>query len=219
MAFLLEALVVPVFWFLSRRKRVKESSRRVRDWLRFGLGVIILLVVITCMIMVFPKSRFQVKRSYHKFRQGGVERLLEYRYYHWGNSLMMIKEHPVLGVGLGNWRLNYPLYYKSFARDPGLDYNRHVRKAHNDYLQLASECGIPALLLFLLLWGRQFYILRYATEEVDGGEDWRLPILASLAAFSVIMFFSFPMQMAYSRMFCFFLLALGEARAWPASLK
>jgi O-antigen ligase len=132
---------------------------------------------------------------------------------------MIIKEHPVLGVGLGNWRFNYPLYYKSFAPDPTFNYNVQVRKTHNDYLQLAAECGIPALVLFLILWGRQFYLLRYSTTADDDGEDWRLPILASLTAFSVIMFFSFPMQMAYSRMFCFFLLALGEARAWPALLK
>jgi len=142
--------------------------------------------------------------------------LLEFRYYHWVNTLMMIKQNPISGVGIGNWRFTYPLYYKSFAKDPLFNYRMQVRKTHNDYLQLAAECGIPALALFLLLWGRQFYLLRYSTAESDGKEDWRLPLTASLLAFSVIMFFSFPMQMAYSRMFCFFLLALGEARAWPA---
>ncbi len=219
MALLAEVMVVPFFWFMSWKRDVKNNKSRARRWLRLVTLTSLLLVVVVSLIMAFPNSRRRVESSFKKFQQGGVSRLLEFRYYHWGNSLMMIKEHPVLGVGLGNWRFNYPLYYKSFTPDPTFNYNVQVRKTHNDYLQLAAECGIPALVLFLLLWGRQFYLLRYSTTSDDDGEDWRLPILASLTAFSVIMFFSFPMQMAYSRMFCFFLLALGEARAWPALLK
>ncbi len=219
LALMLEALVVPLFWFMSRKKEVKESVSQVRRGGRLLVISLLMLIVIASLIMVFPNSRKRVKRSFNKFQRGGIARLLECRYYHWGNSLMMIKDHPFLGVGLGNWSYNYPLYFKSFAYDPLYSYKMQVRKAHNDYLQLAAECGIPALLLFLLLWGRQFYLLRYSTRADDDGEDWRLPILASLTAFSVIMFFSFPMQMAYSRMFCFFLLALGEARAWPALSK
>lgn len=215
MAILLECIVVPFFWFLSRPGNAGNRGRR---WLRLLTVTSLLLIVVASLIISFPNSRKRVARSIKKFQQGGVSRLLEFRYYHWGNSVMMIKDHPLLGVGLGNWRFNYPLYYKSFAPDPTFNYNVQVRNTHNDYLQLAAECGIPALVLFLLLWGRQFYLLRYSTPE-DDDEDWRLPILASLTAFSVIMFFSFPMQMAYSRMFCFFLLALGEARAWPALLK
>ena len=219
MALLAEVLVVPFFWFMSRKRDVENNKSRARRWLRLVTITSLLLIVVVSLIMAFPNSRRRVESSFKKFQQGGVSRLLEFRYYHWGNSLMIIKEHPVLGVGLGNWRFNYPLYYKSFAPDPTFNYNVQVRKTHNDYLQLAAECGIPALVLFLILWGRQFYLLRYSTTADDDGEDWRLPILASLTAFSVIMFFSFPMQMAYSRMFCFFLLALGEARAWPALLK
>jgi len=219
MALLAEALVVPFFWFLSRKRDVVNPVSRFRRWLRFVILTSLLLVIVVSLVMVFPNSRKRFESSFRKFQRGGVARLFEARYYHWGNTLMMIKEHPVSGVGLGNWRFNYPLYYKSFAPDPTFNYNVQVRKTHNDYLQLAAECGIPALLLFLLLWGRQFYLLRYSSTAEDDGEDWRLPILAVLIAFSVIMFFSFPMQMAYSRMFCFFLLALGEARAWPASSK
>ena len=216
MALLAETLVLPFVWFVSKKKAAGE-----RGWKRQSLGRafaygLLLVVVIFALVMVFPQSRKRFEGSFNKFKQGGVPQVLEFRYYHWCNSLMMIKDHPILGVGLGNWRFNYPLYYKSLAKDPLFNYQMQVRKTHNDYLQLAAECGIPALCLFLLLWGRQFYLLRYATVESDDGEDWRLPLLASLLAFSVIMFFSFPMQMAYSRMFCFFLLALGEARAWPA---
>ena len=215
LALLVEALVLPFVWLVSKKEGVRDRGWKRRSLGRALVGGLVLVAVISALIMVFPESRKRVAKSFKKLQQGPA-RLLEFRYYHWGNTLMMIKENPVLGVGLGNWRFTYPLYYKSFARDPLFSYRRQVRKTHNDYLQLAAECGIPALLLFLLLLGRQFYLLRYQAAESDGEDDWRLPLAASLLAFLVIMFFSFPMQMAYSRMFCFFLLALGEARVWPA---
>ena len=218
MALLAEVLVLPFIWFVvSKKQGARGHGWNGRSLGRALAGGLLLVVVISALIMVFPESRKRVERSFKKFNQGGAAELLEMRYYHWGNSLMMIKDNFVLGVGLGNWRFSYPLYAASFKRDPLHHYKMQVRKAHNDYLQLAAECGIPALLLFLLLWGRQFYLLRYSTRGGDDAEDWRLPLSASLLAFSVIMFFSFPMQMAYSRMFCFFLLALGEARVWPES--
>ncbi|MEA1922986.1 MAG: O-antigen ligase family protein [Pseudomonadota bacterium] len=219
MALLVEVLALPLVWLLSKKDGESDRGGKRRRWGRALLGSLLLVVLISSLIMVFPDSRKRAVSSYHKFKRGGLSRVLEARYYHWGNTLVMIKERPLLGLGLGNWRFSYPLYAASFKRDPLHNYKVQIRKTHNDYLQLAAECGIPALLLFLLFWGRQFYLLRYSTPESDGDQDWRLPLAASLLAFSVIMFFSFPMQMAYSRMFCFFLLALGEARAWPALSK
>ncbi|HDS16243.1 MAG TPA: O-antigen ligase family protein [Proteobacteria bacterium] len=212
LALLVEALVLSV-WLFWRKAEGPDPGWRRRG-LRALLAALLLTGLMLVLVMSFTQSRRRVMASFENLRRGGVARLLEFRYYHWGNTLMMIKENPVLGVGPGNWRFTYPLYYQSFAKDPLFNYKMQVRRAHNDYLQLAAECGIPALLVFLWLWGRQFYLLRY--PEPTGDEaDWRLPLLASLSAFSVIMFFSFPLQMAYSRMFCFFLLALGEARVWP----
>ncbi len=219
MALLVEALALPLVWLLAKKEGEADRGGKRRRLGRALLGSLLLVVLISSLIMVFPDSRKRVVSSFNKLKRGGPTRMLEARYYHWGNTLMMIKEQPLLGLGLGNWRFSYPLYSASFKRDPLQNYKMQIRKTHNDYLQLAAECGIPALLLFLLFWGRQFYLLRYSTPESDGEEDWRLPLAASLLAFSVIMFFSFPMQMAYSRMFCFFLLALGEARAWPALSK
>ena len=211
-AFVLE-LVAGVFFLTLVRKGKPEAGfiRRNRSFFSFGLVGIGLFAAL---LLVFPESRARFNRSYEKFRQGGVAELLEFRYYHWLNTTAMIKDHPLLGVGVGNWCFVYPLYHRREAVDPLYNYQTQVRRAHNDYLQLAAECGIPTLLLFLVMWGRQFYLLRYPGRE--GEVDWRLPLLASLTAFSVIMFFSFPLQMAYSRMFCFFLIGFGEARAWPA---
>ena len=204
-----ELLILCLIW------GVKMRGDGRRHWLKVLAGGMAGVVLVSALIMVFPYSRERVKWSWHRYKQGGVAYLLEGRYYHWGNTLVMIREHPLLGVGPGNFRVAYPLYCRSFAYDPFMNYHTRIKKAHNDYLQLAAECGIPALFFFLLLWGRQFYLLCYPENDgIDGEEGWRLPLAGSLGAYSIIMLFSFPLEMAYGRMFFFFLIGLGEARAW-----
>lgn len=212
LALALGLLAAALFWFISWRRAASRNQGRFRKSILLLFVVLLLGAILICLT---PKNRERFSSSYTKLRRGGVAALLEFRYYHWSNTSAMIKDHPLLGVGPGNWRVMYPLYYQRVARDPLYNYKAQVRRAHNDYLQLAAEYGIPALLVFLFLWGRQFYLLRYPGPKDE--PDWRLPLVASLTAFSVIMFFSFPLQMGYSRMFCFFLIAFGEARVWPAS--
>jgi O-antigen ligase len=67
------------------------------------------------------------------------------------DSLRMLRDHPVTGVGLGNFETAYP-HYQSFPSDLWIDY------AHNDYVQAAAETGlvgaaliVSALALFLHL--------------------------------------------------------------------
>ena len=60
------------------------------------------------------------------------------------SCLTMIKKHPFIGVGLGNFRYVYPGYMLPKAKE-------HFLHAHNVFLQIAVEMGIPGLLAFLWL--------------------------------------------------------------------
>ena len=74
------------------------------------------------------------------------------------DSLRMWRDHPVLGVGLGDFETAYPRY-QSFPTNLWIDH------AHNDYAEAVAETGLvgallilSALALFLRLvfrdWGR-----------------------------------------------------------------
>ncbi len=76
------------------------------------------------------------------------------------DALRMWRDHPVLGVGLGDFETAYPRY-QSFPSDFWIDH------AHNDYAEAVAETGLvgallilSALALFLRLafrdWGRPF---------------------------------------------------------------
>ena len=60
-------------------------------------------------------------------------------------SLTMIADHPVLGVGPGNWRIAYPSYLHRGGR-PRLWY---PQLANNDWITIPAERGILAAVFFL----------------------------------------------------------------------
>lgn len=62
-----------------------------------------------------------------------------FRVWTWRGSLHMAFSHPILGTGVGTWTDLYPRYALT----------GFTRLAHESYLQMADECGIPALLVLL----------------------------------------------------------------------
>ena len=62
-----------------------------------------------------------------------------FRLYTWMGAVRMGVQNPVLGTGLGAFEVTYPRYAITA-------YTAH---AHNSYLQLMGEAGIPALLFLL----------------------------------------------------------------------
>ncbi len=59
----------------------------------------------------------------------------------------MFTEHPILGVGVGN----YPQFYQSYSRKIGLDPRTENREPHNLFLEVAAETGLVGLLVFGLV--------------------------------------------------------------------
>ncbi|MDX6647392.1 MAG: hypothetical protein QOK40_3119 [Miltoncostaeaceae bacterium] len=59
-------------------------------------------------------------------------------------GLYMLEDHPLTGVGAGQFEENYQAY----ARRIGID-DRFKRSAHNSYVQMAAESGALGLVTFL----------------------------------------------------------------------
>jgi O-antigen ligase len=103
---------------------------------------------------------------------------LGFRYAVWRNAIDMIRDHPWLGVGAGN----YTAALRADYRSPGVFLDAH---AHNTILHVAVESGIPALIAFLVVWYRVF---RFGYERGLGGNLSAIVMVGSigaLAAFAV----------------------------------
>ncbi|NQU77131.1 O-antigen ligase family protein, partial [Candidatus Falkowbacteria bacterium] len=66
----------------------------------------------------------------------------------WKTSFAIIKDNPILGIGLGNFHSAYIKYLPKTIENP-LEYN--VIKPHNLYLNLWLETGLLGLIAFLWL--------------------------------------------------------------------
>jgi O-antigen ligase len=69
------------------------------------------------------------------------------------NSVGLVREYGVLGSGLGTFEKVYRM-----SEDPAKVDRYYVNHAHNDYLEVAIETGLPGIvlmLLFLVWWCRQ----------------------------------------------------------------
>ncbi len=83
----------------------------------------------------------------------GTHASIETRMEYWSKSLRAAQDQALTGSGIGTFQQVYRRY-----EDPGAVNRWYANHAHNDYLEIALEGGIPALLLlvlFLVWWARQ----------------------------------------------------------------
>ncbi len=90
-----------------------------------------------------------------------AQKSLGYRLEYWQAALGMIREHWLLGVGLGNFQSYYPQYKLELASEV-------VADPHNWLLDIAATLSLPvALVILVWLWGK-FWPggwRRFATRE------------------------------------------------------
>lgn len=88
----------------------------------------------------------------------------------WQNSIHMIADRPLLGLGLYNFAVEYPRIASRIKRDRGVEIDTRPRHAHNDLIQISTELGllslIPILWMGLLLVACTRRIVRNAPEPV-----------------------------------------------------
>ena len=78
----------------------------------------------------------------------------------------MIADHPLIGVGIGN----YQVLYQQYSRPLGIDPRTTPRLAHNLYLETAAETGLAGLTPFVLFLTVVFAALRDAYRRMRPGE-------------------------------------------------
>ncbi len=112
--------------------------------------------------------------------------------------LEMARRQPLLGVGLGNFEVHYPAVAFDLGRPTGLTLTRNFESAHNDYLQVLAELGLPGLLaaggLIALLAGRSIRLIRAGGISVPArSASFGLVAMSTLAGFLTDALFTYPL--------------------------
>jgi len=122
------------------------------------------------------------------------------------SAIRMFADHPIVGVGYGN----FELYYSGYAQKIALDARREERQAHSLYLEVAAETGIVGVLSFMTVIGFVFYAIlktRRAYEEL-GPSDALDSITAFGISFVGFLAGSIFLHLSYPRYF-FLMLGIG----------
>ena len=118
------------------------------SWKR-GVFVLILMSTVFCVLLLNTNSRQAIIDMVPRHIKARFQTMITHpagfmseRPQWWRMSLQLIQQHPLTGIGLGRFRYEYQL------NGPPEQYDTPYH-AHNIYLHIAVEHGIPSLLLFL----------------------------------------------------------------------
>ncbi len=203
--------------FFSQRAKMKLIFTFPFKWLGIGF-------VIACALLIglFASSGFRDNISDRSN--------LDKRIVFWQNSMDMIAENPVLGVGAGNWRINFPKYGLSHNQESGSDFRldqnvyqgiTHIQRPHNDYLWIWSEAGPLALLSYLGLFLLALFKAWRNLASSDSVQEMALDLLAvfGITAFLVFSFTDFPLERTSHQLLALTLVVLAFRKVDSKGLK
>jgi O-antigen ligase len=152
------------------RRHARTRLRLAGVLLLMGAGVAAAVLTPNALQWVSDTPYLESARGIVEYREGsGQGRLIQYR-----QSLGMVTDNPLLGVGPGNWPVAYPEH--AAAGDPSMD-TRSPGTTWNpwpssDWIAFVSERGLPAALLLMLallgLAGAGVRRLLTARDEDEG---------------------------------------------------
>jgi O-antigen ligase len=172
------AIVVPVVGCsLMIMMRGKQSISKRWRWLIAALGLVAVALVLS------PSSGSDLTGD-----RATTHELSRYRA--WQRSLLAIRDHAPVGSGLGTFGNVYPRY-----EDPARVEMTYMNHAHNEYLEIALEMGVPGFALiaaFLFWWTRQTLSIWRNPEHSDVFAQAATITTAAIMVHSII---DYPLRM------------------------
>jgi O-antigen ligase len=122
----------------------------------------------------------------------------------------MTRDHPAFGVGIGNFR-SVSRHYVTDEYPELKEFAPKGQNAHNNFLQILGELGIPALLAFL--WLVMPIARRWPWEPASAPESlvYASALAAGLAAFLISALFGHPLLIPQVAAAFFFVLGMTSA--------
>ena len=188
-----------IAWMTKERWSARTTAQRLMVLgVAAAIGAVIALVLPNTLEWKSESPYLESVRGMVNYQQGsGRGRLVQYT-----NSLRMALADPILGVGPGNWSVAYPRYASRgdpsiSSLDEGMTSNPWPS---SDWAAFASERGIPAtvllILIFLALLGLAAWHARVSrgTEPVLGAFALAATVIITLVvgAFDAVLLLAPP---------------------------
>jgi O-antigen ligase/Tfp pilus assembly protein PilF len=200
---------------ISRGKNFIKKNRKI-------FIIILAVVIIITFLFIIPTPLNKSGTAIEKIKSRiSISQLtqsssIKRRIATWKFTVLMIKDHPLFGSGLGTYKYNTLKYQAEFFKQGE---NRSIYphgfadKAHNEYLQLWAEMGIVGLGIFIWLiisylnFGLK--ILRKIKDEYKQGMI--IGLMGAVVAVLVDSIFGFPLHLPATVVLFWLALALTVA--------
>jgi O-antigen ligase len=122
---------------------------------------------------------------------------VEERFDLWDNTWNMIAEHPITGVGAGQWQIWMPNYgldsFDAYKVRTGLV---TFQRPHNDYLWMIAEGGFVGLVLYLIFYNGAVWCLLKRVQQATSlhvRAEYAV-LVGGLVGYAAIVQFDFPQE-------------------------
>lgn len=167
--FILMILAIAVMAFFEMPRRYK--------WTAFILPIILGYALFSISPRLQSRT-LEIQSGIKEYQLGNIEKSESLRLDYWHRSVLSIKEHPIIGSGVGSWRDKY-LEFGGLERNPPTN-------PHNQFLLWWVEAGVVGLVLLITLFA-SFY---RDAKKLDQQESKALVCITTLAI--VVSLFNCP---------------------------
>lgn len=140
---------------------------------RTRLNVCALVGVLAAVILVgvYTSKRFQS---------------VSFRTHTWLGALEIVKEHPVMGVGIGNFKTIYSAHRRPQIFYIESSHNTETQHAENELIEQAAVSGVVGLAVFLWLLGAVLLLALRTLRQAQPDEERKLYLIGYTTAFAAM---------------------------------
>jgi O-antigen ligase/tetratricopeptide (TPR) repeat protein len=198
--------VVTAHWMV--RRNVRRPAARV--------------VTILLMVVLIPALAVALAMAWTHRQTGNpfpYAESLYIRYNSYDTAARMALDRPVAGFGPGHFETASPPYWTQFEQERFAREHRVSEHVHNEYLELATESGLPGLLLVTAFLTATIVAALWRAASSTNRDTRRLALLVAAVAviFSTDALFGFNLRLPASGLVLFLLVGMAEG-VWRGAL-
>ncbi|HBX51035.1 MAG: hypothetical protein A2275_09940 [Bacteroidetes bacterium RIFOXYA12_FULL_35_11] len=170
------------FFYFRKFKTIKTGVKKII--------ILSAIFIAACSIVLFVFAKFgsletivKQSKSITGFTYGSTKDRIEL----WKKTFEFFYENPVVGTGLGSWKINILKYGNQELKSE--NNSTFYQRPHNDFLWILTEQGIFGLSAYLLLL---FFFYKYLFSIFKKSEDQKTNL------FFILIFFGFTGYLIFS---------------------